>query len=72
MVARLTLQLRMRGIMLQQETQITSHKTYHGGVPRGTCLIVEDSEFDSIKMTRVLNRSVNSMNQAQKNITRLY
>ena len=47
--------------MLQQETQIASQNNFHGRVPDSTCLIVEDSEFDSIKMTRVINRSVNSM-----------
>ena len=37
---------------MQQSAQETSTRTH-----QGTCLIVEDSEFDSVKMTRVMEKS---------------
>lgn len=41
-----------------------NHSTQTDAAPGGTCLIVEDSEFDSEKMTRIMNRTVNTMKVA--------
>jgi len=40
--------------MHQQETQTTRSKTPEALAAQGKCLIVEDSEFDSIKLSRVI------------------
>ncbi|MGB3246937.1 MAG: response regulator [Sulfitobacter sp.] len=37
------------------------HVTNSGEAPSGTCLIIEDSEFDSEKLTRIMHRNVTSM-----------
>jgi len=41
---------------MQQSAQETSTRTH-----QGTCLIVEDSEFDNVKMTRVMEKSRNNL-----------
>jgi len=46
------------------QQQRTDSFTQADAVPSGTCLIIEDSEFDSQKLTRILNKTLDRMDVA--------